>query len=112
MDGSITTLNVQLTRSGDLSQTSPPYAPPPGTRTVTGRVFVNQDGVRTPAAGAFVGFEFFDYVAASTITDAAGRFLLCGLPTTQLQLGASSTSTNGASVSIESGGDTTVDIEL
>jgi hypothetical protein len=113
MDGSITTLNIQLTRKTDLSPTSPPYTPPLGSRTVTGRVFANIAGVRTPVADAGVVYVLsFDYLAAWTNTDASGRFLLCGLPTTQLELAASTTQANAEYLMVESGGDTAVDIEL
>ena len=113
MDGSVTTLNIQLTRETNLSQTSPPYAPPSGTRIITGRVFANIDGIRTPVVGAGVSYVLeLDYLAAWTTTDASGRFLLCGLPTTQLELSASTTPSNVRYATVQSGTDTTVDIEL
>jgi hypothetical protein len=113
MDGSVTTLNIQLTRETNISQTSPPYTPTPGTRIITGRVLANTDGIRRPVAGAGVSYVLeFDYLAAWTTTDASGRFLLCGLPTTQLELSASTTPSNVRYATVQSGADTTVDIEL
>jgi hypothetical protein len=72
-----------------------------------------RDGVRQPAAGASVDFEpDFDFAAAWTRTDASGGYLLCGLPISRIELGASSTSSNATYRAVDAGPDAVVDIEL
>ena len=59
-------------------------------RIVAGRIVEKTaDGVQ-PVAGAFVDFEpVMDYPAATTYSDANGRYLLCGLSEGQIGVGAS-----------------------
>ena len=53
----------------------------PGFRLISGVIYeLTADG-RRPAPDAFVDYEpMDDFIAAATRTDAAGRFLLCGIP--------------------------------
>jgi hypothetical protein len=59
-------------------------------RIVAGRIVENTpDGVR-PVTGAFVDFEpVMDYPAATTYSNADGRYLLCGLSEGQIGVGLS-----------------------
>jgi hypothetical protein len=48
-------------------------------------VYKNGVSGKEPVVGAFVAFEPYEFVetiAADTVTDDAGRYLLCGLPDT------------------------------
>jgi hypothetical protein len=113
LDGRTTTLNIQITREANLSSSVPPTPAAPNTRIVTGLVFKTVEGVRQPVPGAFVDFEpVFDSPAAMTKTDAAGRYLLCGLPVSPIGLGGWSTSSNATYVTVEAGSDAVADIEL
>jgi hypothetical protein len=113
MDGNTTTLNIQLTREANLLSSVPPTVTAPNTRIVKGVVFKTVDGGRQPLAGAFVDCEpDFDFVAASTKTDTAGRYLLCGLPTATIELGSSTMPSNATYISVGPGTDAVVDIEL
>jgi hypothetical protein len=112
-DGNTTTLNIQLTRYANLSSSTPPTLTAPNTRIVTGLVFKTVDGSRQPVAGAGVDFEpDIDFPAAWTRTDASGRYLLCGLPMSRIELGASSTSSDATYLTVNDGPDSVVDIEL
>ena len=112
-DGNTTTLNIQLTRYANLSSSTPQTLTPSNTRIVTGLVFKTIDGSRQPVAGAFVDFEpGFDSPAAWSRADASGRYLLCGLPMSRVELGASSTSSDATYLMVDAGSDAVVDIEL
>jgi hypothetical protein len=67
-----------------------PLASPSGFRTVSGVVRqMTSDGLQ-PVAGAWVDFEpdpISDWDAAATLTDAIGRFSLCGLPQNAVLIG-------------------------
>ena len=59
--------------SAQLARVTPP--------TLTGTVFEQTVAGWQPASGVIVGAEYdFDFVNASARSDAAGRYLLCGLP--------------------------------
>jgi hypothetical protein len=76
-------------------------------------VFKTADGIRQPIPGAGVDFEpVSDSPAAWTRTDASGRYLLCGLPTASIELGASTMPSNATYVPVGAGVDAAVDIEL
>jgi hypothetical protein len=112
LNGRTTTLNIPLTRDANLSSSTPAMPASPNTRIISGLVFRTLDGARQPLAGAFVSFVpdpvvAFDFSAATTKTDGSGRYLLCGLPTTTIQL-----VTSGTDVSVSAGSDALVDIEL
>jgi len=52
-----------------------------GLRTVSGTIVEITPTGKQPVAGVFVDFEpLEDFPAAVTLSDAAGRFVLCGLP--------------------------------
>jgi len=89
----------------------------PGTRTVSGVVFEVTAAGRQPVEGATVGTEGEDSGTpnAWTITDASGRYLLCGLPEgrlTSLFAVKDGYSKDGLYRTVEGGTDTMLDIEL
>ena len=106
-------LDLRLTSMANLSAARPQSGP--GSRTVSGAVFEATPTGRPPVEGASVGWEgLFDVVVAETRSDAAGRYLLCGLPLERipglfaLKQGYGSVSY----VSVEPGGDANVDIAV
>ena len=104
------TINAQLVSKANLSGLPAPSAA--GARTVSGVVVeMTSDGKR-PVANVFVDFEpLEDFPAATTYTDADGRFSLCGLPQSDaVSLGAG-INNRVAYVSVPSG-QSTVEISL
>lgn len=106
-------LDVRLTSIANLSAARPQSGP--GSRTISGAVFEATPTGRQPVEGAWVGWEgLFDTSLADTRSDAAGRYVLCGLPLGRiiglyaLKQGYSSVSY----VSVEPGSDANVDIEI
>ena len=106
-------LDLRLTSLANLSAARPQSGP--GSRTVSGAVLEATQTGRPPVEGASVGWEgLFDIVVAETRSDAAGRYLLCGLPLGRihglfaLKQGYSSVS----SAPVEPGSDANVDIEI
>ena len=74
------TVNLQLVAKANLTA-STNQPPMPGLRSVSGVIVETTPLGRQPVAGVFVDFEpVADSPAAVTYSDAAGRFLLCGLP--------------------------------
>jgi hypothetical protein len=108
-----TTVDVQLVSKANLSA-STAQTPGAGFRSVSGIVFEIKGTGKQPVAGAFVDFEpIGDFPAAITFSDAAGRFLLCGLPQDRtLDLGASLGINRVAWVSVPPGQSTGIDITL
>jgi hypothetical protein len=112
------TADIQLVSKANLfALSSSPPTPAPGTRFVSGMVF--KDGVsgREPVVGAFVAFEPYESIetiAADTVTDAAGRYLLCGLPEERpVSIGACVQPCDGLTrVSVPPGQSTGADIQL
>ena len=108
-------LDVQLVARASVSasaDTVPPSAP--GFRLISGVVYeVTNDG-RRPAPDAFVDYEpIDDFPAAITRTDAAGRFLLCGIPQTPtVTVGASIGFNRVAYQRVPPGRDTNVEVEI
>jgi hypothetical protein len=106
-------LDLTLTRITDLS-TSRPISRT-DSRTVSGVVFEATPTGRQPAESAPVFWEdFYDgWFNAETRTDAAGRYLLCGLPRRRISvLWAFKPGYTSDSVSVEAGSDAVVDIEI
>lgn len=88
---------------------------PPNTRQISGTVFTMRNGEREPAAGVWVGWEaMMDTVVADTITDAQGRYRLCGLPLEPIRdLFAVRAGTNRPFYAMAAaGGETVVDFEI
>jgi hypothetical protein len=89
-------LNVQIVSRSAL--TGAPLPSPTGLRTVSGVVMQMMDsGAPQPVANVWVDFEpsadgIDDWPAAVTLSDAMGRFSLCGLPMEALPIGATSAS--------------------
>jgi hypothetical protein len=111
--------DVTLTSLRNLAAGNSQRPPPaPGTRTISGIVFENTAAGRQPIEGAWVGFTVDlagDVAGAETLSDASGRYLLCGLPETRLtSLFAvkNGHSRDGLWISVDAGSDTTLDIEL
>jgi hypothetical protein len=76
-------MDARMVPVAQLFTTSAAWMTSPGTRTVSGTVYLEANGIRTPATGAFVDFEpIEDFPAAVTVSDSQGRYLLCGLPST------------------------------
>jgi hypothetical protein len=113
-----TSLDIALTPLGNLAfEPSPTTTPTAGSRTVSGVVYgVTPEG-RRPVAKASVYWDadgdFYGAVFANTMSDAAGRYLLCGLPEGRIdRLFASKQGYNNNNVSVDPGTDAVVDIEI
>jgi hypothetical protein len=86
--GDSATLDLRLTSIVNLSSARP--MSDPGSRTVSGIVFQTTATGPRPVEGATVGWFAFDDNGegmARTVTDAAGFYLLCGLPQTRIVSG-------------------------
>lgn len=122
----LTTVTLYSDASQDVTLTSrqnlaagnslqPPHVP--GARTISGIVFEITEAGRQPIEAAWVGFGVDpsgDVTGAETLSDASGRYLLCGLPEDRLTLYFVK---NGYSrdviwTNVDAGSDTTLDIEL
>jgi hypothetical protein len=106
-------LDVRLTSLANLSAARPQSSP--GSRTISGAVFESTATGRPPVEDASVGWEgLLDAVLAETRSDAAGRYLLCGLPMGQFPgLFAQKQGYGGVSyVTVDPGSDANVDIEI
>jgi hypothetical protein len=81
---------------------------------VSGVIFEITGAGKQPVAGAFVDFEpIGDFPAAITFSDAAGRYLLCGVPQERtVDIGASLGPKRVAWASVSPGQSTGVDIVL
>jgi hypothetical protein len=108
----VTRVDAQLISKASLSASSAqPSAP--GFRSVSGVVYESTEAGKRPVAGAFVTYEpLMDFPAAVTITDATGRYLLCGLPDEQAALIGTAVGRRGAWVSAPPGQSTGIDITL
>lgn len=105
-------LDLRLTSMANLSAARPLSGP--GSRTVSGVVFEATPTGRQPVEGLLVGWEaLLDTVVAETRSDAAGRYLLCGLPEGRIVLFALKIGSGPpTSVTVEPGTDAVVDIEI
>jgi hypothetical protein len=102
--------NVQLVVRSAVG--SAPMPSLNGYRTVSGVVLQTSMSFAQPAGGVWVDFEpdpSTDWPAAYTVTDASGRFSLCGLPLDTVRIAAANTNGYVASVSVPSG---QTDVEL
>ena len=74
-------LDVPLVAEANLSSSREAVQPSqPAFRVVAGAVFESTTQGRRPIVNRLVFYDFGLDPAASTVTDAQGRFLLCGLP--------------------------------
>jgi hypothetical protein len=80
--------------------------------TLSGVVYRYTGGVRHPVAGVVIEFEYPPVIAATTITDAQGRYSLCHLPTGRggLDLWLNGVAVGGSVVNIS--GDQVLDFDL
>jgi hypothetical protein len=110
-----TQVDLQLVSKANLSASSSSVpTPAPGFRFVSGVIFETTVAGKQPVPGAFVDWEpTEDFPAAVTFSDAAGRYLLCGLPDGQtIDIGAVLVPLHISVVSVPPGQSTGVDIEL
>jgi hypothetical protein len=107
------TLDLQLVARANISADPSGVAPVDRTpRVVSGVVFESTPSGRQPIAGAFVYFEpLLDFPAATTTTDANGRFFLCGISNTQYASFGASAGVNRVAYVPLTGSDV-VEIEL
>src|SRR4030095_11952921 len=109
--GDTTTIDLGLVSKANVSASTiqPAVA---GLRSVLGVIVENTPTGKQPVAGAFVDFEpLEDFPAAVTNSDADGRFLLCGLPQSDMvRLGASAGTSRVAYVDVPP--DQTTDVEI
>jgi hypothetical protein len=105
-------LDLGLTSIANLSTARPLAAA--GSRTVTGVVFEATPLRKQAVEGVSVGWEaLLDTVVAETRTDAAGRYLLCGLPMERIAgLFAVKEGYGVSYASVTTGTDAVVDIEI
>jgi hypothetical protein len=106
-------LDARLVSETVISASADAVPPAPG-RHVRGVVYdVTAEG-RRPAAKAYVWFEAgMDFDTATTVSDAQGRFLLCGLSAQAVRLGfADFASRRVAYYDVPAGSDATVELEL
>ena len=113
--GAGVSLDLRLTSIASLSTAQPVSGA--GSRTVSGTVFESTPAGRRPVADTLVSaYEEALYYAdavAFTRSDAAGRYLLCGLSMGRIPfLVAEKEGYNSSSVPVEPGTDTTFDIQL
>jgi hypothetical protein len=110
-----TRVDVQLVSKANLSA-STAQAPVAGLRAVSGVIFEVTGAGKQPVAGAYVDFDpIGDYPMASTFSDAAGRYLLCGVPegqTAEIRAYTLESPPRVTSVSVPSGQSTGIDITL
>lgn len=108
-----TRVDVQLVSKANLSA-STVQAPAAGFRSVSGVIFEITGAGKQPAvAGAYVAFEpLMDIQAAITFSDAAGRYLLCGVPEGRTVGIVAALGGRIAYVSVPSGQSTGIDIPL
>jgi len=84
-----TTIDALLVSKENITASEPRSAPQ-GMRVLSGPIVEMTAGGKQPVTGAFVDFEpIMDFPAAITYSDQAGRFALCGLPQSTLDIGAS-----------------------
>jgi hypothetical protein len=108
-------LDLQLTSIANLSMARPLSGA--GSRTVSGTVFESTPAGRRPVADAAVSAYsealYYADPVAFTRSDAAGRYLLCGLSQGRIpNLVAEKEGYNFSNASVEPGTDTTVDIQI
>jgi hypothetical protein len=108
-------LDLRLTSIASLSMAQPLSGA--GSRTVSGTVFESTPAGRRPLADASVSAYsealYYADPVAFTRSDAAGRYLLCGLSVGRIpNLVAEKEGYNFTNVSVEPGTDTTVDIQI
>jgi hypothetical protein len=107
-----TRVDVQLVAQANLSA-STVQTPGAGFRSVSGVIFEVIGAGKQPVAGAFVDFEpLMDFPAATTVSDTAGRYLLCGVPEGQAGDIGAGLGARVAYVSVPSGQSTGIDITL
>jgi hypothetical protein len=108
-------LDLQLVARANVSasgDTVPPSAP--GFRLISGVVYELTNDGRRPVPDAFVDYEpSDDSPAAITRTDAAGRFLLCGISQTRMVTIGASISLNRVTYQrVPPGPDANIDVEI
>jgi len=107
-------IDAQLVARTNISP-SPESVPlsAPGFRLIMGVVYeMTKDG-RRPAADAGVDYEpYMDSPAALTYTDAQGRFLLCGIPTTRVATIGTGLGERVVYREVPQGADAVIDIEI
>ena len=108
-----TSVDLQLVSRANLSA-STGQVPTSGFRSISGMIFEITGAGKQPVAGAYVDFEpLMDFPAAITFSDAAGRYLLCGVPEGRtVGILASVGIQRVAWVSVPSGQSTGIDITL
>ena len=112
-----TTLDVHLVSDTLLTSTGPPPSMPVAERRISGRVFERTPAGTQPISGSRIIGDFsagFGWApSATTLTDATGSYLLCGLEgDLGVELNVSKAGYAGATVHINLGLSTTYDIEL
>ena len=76
-----TTVDIELIPRSLVSASPEAVRNRPGFRSISGVVYKTRPEGRRPVAGVFVDYEpVMDSPAALTVTDANGRYLLCGIP--------------------------------
>jgi hypothetical protein len=106
------TLNLELRSLANLPAAR--GASGPNTRTVSGRVYETTPSGRQPVAAARLDWIAVYYESvASTVTDATGLYLLCGLPQGPISyVGVVKQGYRHVWASFDAGLDATVDIEI
>lgn len=111
------TVDVTVSSVADLAALNvPSAATPPDSRTVSGTVFEVTATGRRPVENAWVGLDdgsWNGFFVAETRSDAAGRYLLCGMPDVRITpLLAGKDGYKVADFSADPGSHTVVDVEL
>jgi len=101
-------IDLALVSKANLTATAPSA---PGFRSVSGTVVETTATGKQPVAGAIVGFsKYEDFEPATTYSDQAGRFALCGLPAGEAVRLIAVVRTGGAYADVPPG--QTTDVEL
>jgi hypothetical protein len=107
------TVDIELIPRGLVSASPEAVRNRPGFRSISGVVYENTSGGRRPVAGVFVDYEpVMDSPAALTVTDANGRYLLCGIPQDEIATLGSSLGTSRVVYVEVPRGQTTADLVI
>jgi hypothetical protein len=107
--------NADVTLSGRADVVIVGLPDRPNSRQISGTVYTLEDNDRHPAAGVSVGWEpIMDTVVADTVTDAQGRYRLCGLPRDRVDALFALPQTTGGPVYVDvaPGGDAVIDFVI
>jgi len=106
-------LDIALVSEASLSGASPSAPMAAVSPTLSGGVFETTPEGRQPVEGVEIEVDWLpDLVTATTRSDAAGRYLLCSLPTGFIDVFASKLGYELTDVAVQFNSDTVLDLEM